>query len=252
MSKERQRDQKTGASTPLLHQSVENLFEHELRTLLRMGKISGWPRILYSWRGAVIEARRQAENTGTLDVHLQFVAPAPRGGRNASPHLVELGSTIYLGKPPLVTYFIAIGEKTQDGRLLGLRKFHFDLDTAYDAQEPKPILHIQCPGRICRSLVNAGYALDAFDSLRPDLDKPRIASLPMSFALLAHSALLEYISADTRIATFIMSSEWLSSIVLSERFVLLPFLNHSLSWLQKTANEKSSLMNYFYRLPPIR
>jgi hypothetical protein len=251
MGKLRQREQKpTTKDAPLFH-TAEDLLEHEISTLLEMAKIPGWPPLLSSWKTNLISAYRNAENSRMLDIHLRFTARAPRARGSEPPHLVELGSKIKPGNPPLVTYFLAVGEQCADGRCRGLRKFHFDLDLDKNSKEPKPVFHIQSPGRMFSALVDVGYSDDAFDSLYPDLDKPRIPSLPTSVALLAHSALLEYVLVDNRIGTFIGSPQWLKPVAQSEEFVLHTFLEHSLRWSQKTVNRTKSLISYFYRYPPV-
>lgn len=250
MAKRRNWDQKPGGTEPPLNHSVEDLFNHEIDSLHRMAKISDWPPQLSLWKQIVLMAGGKAKNMGRLSIHLRFTARDPRMKATHPLHLIELGALIEpTGIPPLVTYFFAIGEKASQNQCVGLRKLHFDLDLAATSHEYKPIHHMQLPGRMSADLTEVGYQTDAFDFLNPKLDKPRIPSLPTSIAVLAHSALLEYVSTDNRIANFIRSSEWLATVVQSERYIIRTFLDHSLTWLNKTTNDKNSLISYLYRYP---
>ena len=249
MGKRRQRDQKlTRGEPPLLH-SVMDLLQHEVKTLEKMATIGGWPPVLHAWKKDVYAASKKALNTGKLDIHLRFTARDPRASAIDPKHTVELCSKIIPGDTPFVTYGFAIGVKENNGQYRGLRKFHFDLDITQSSDEPKPVIHLQYPGRMWPVLCEVGYQKNAFDFLNPKLDKPRIPCLPISIALLAHIALLEYVSVDNRIAIFITSPGWLKSVTHSEQYILKTFLDHSLTWLNKTENEKKSLISYFYRYP---
>ncbi len=249
MGKKRYHNQKRTENKPPLFPCIEDLLQHEIETLKRIATIGGWPPVLQTWKNDAIAASRNAHNTGILDVHLRFTAPDPRSGAKDPPHSVEFGGLITQDNPPLVTYFFVIGMKGNDGKCHGLRKFHFDTDITQSSDEPKPVIHMQYPGRMWPALLKVGYQKSAFDFLKPKLDKPRIPCLPISIVLLAHIALLEYVSVNNQIATFIKSSGWLKSVAHSEHYILKTFLDHSQTWLNKTENENKSLISYYYRYP---
>ena len=188
------------------------------------------------------------KNEGLLDAYVWFEAHDPRAGTNDPTHFIELGAHIVLGTQPVVTYFFAIGEAADNVGRSGLRKMHFDLDALANSAEPKPAMHLQLAGRTPPSLSSL-YAKDAFDHLKPKLDKPRVPCLPKSFALLAHIALLEYHSTDDSLKNFLFDSKWISIVKASEEALLKPHFGYCRDWFVQARNESHSLLSHFYGLP---
>jgi hypothetical protein len=246
MPKHRERNQKPVQNEPPLFCGPRDLFQHEIQTLARIATISSWPQILSQWRQEIVTASTMAKNSGKLSIHLRFAADDPRAKANEPRHLVELGALIDPGNT-LISYCWVIGKAGMNGQCEGLRKLHFDVEPMASSNEPKPVFHMQFPGRVWPALNAVGYSPNAFEFLNPKLDKPRIPSLPTSLSILAHTALLEYVSTDSRIATFVCSSEWLAAVKSSEEYILKTFLDHSLTWLNKVTNRKKSLISHFYR-----
>jgi hypothetical protein len=228
--------------------SAPKLLEYEIGFLQKMAIIS-WPSELSEWKRTFLQASKTAENSKSLNLHISFRAADPRAAAAASMHYIELGGEISGGTHPQISYFFAIGCDESGGYREGLRKLHFDVDPVFSDIEPKPIVHIQFPGRMSPKLVQAGYKTDAFDLLHPKLDKPRIPSIPTSFALLVHWAFLEYHMTDPKIGALIAAPEWLSIVNAAEKQFLTPYFRFSQQWRQRTENEKRSLLSYFYGLP---
>lgn len=248
MGKLRDKPLKAKSTTATFFLSPQELLEHEVRLLERMGRVR-WPTSLSDWGRRFLGAAQRAKTQSVLNLHVSFRAKDPRAKEGEALHCVELGALISLSEAPIATYFLALGQDSGNGSRRGLRKFHFDLDPIFQAEEPKPTLHLQYPGRNCPALREAGYNDTAFDELDPKLDKPRIPSLPTCFALLAHWALLEYHVTDERIESFISSRDWLSVVTAAECEVLTPFLAYLSTWRGETKNEGKSLLSYFYGFP---
>jgi hypothetical protein len=222
--------------------SASELLEVEAESLTKMMTLR-WPSPLALWRQKVSEAATQAKNQGLLNTHVWFKARDPRA--NAT-HFIELGVQITPGNHPLVTYFFAIGQQSGLSTREGLRKLHFDLEYSFGVREAKPRSHLQIAGRFPAPLGEVGYETNAFDHLRPDLDKPRVPCLPESFALLAHLALLEYHSTDPSLEKFVHSPEWLRVVTAAESEVLKPYFEHGQHWLTSAAMAKCSFLSDSY------
>jgi len=222
---------------------ASELLALEVDSLDRMATLQ-FPRPLSRWKQKIGESARSAKSSKTLNLHLSFEAPAPRGGSRDPYHIIELGVQI---KPPLVTYCIAIGRSEADKKRL-MRKFHFDIDNEHSESEPKPRMHIQTGGRLYDALISEGYFVASFERMLPDVDKPRIPSLPQSFALMAHCAFLEYQGRENSIKSFITTSSWIKVVTESEKKVLKPFFEYAINWLSSSqTNVRSFLSNCYER-----
>ncbi|HEV2840123.1 MAG TPA: hypothetical protein VGW39_02260 [Chthoniobacterales bacterium] len=225
--------------------SASELLEVEAQSLSNMVKLR-WPAALSGWQWKLAKAMNEAKSNASLNTHLRFKAPNPRAKSNTEYHEIDLGAQIALGGTPLVTYFVAIGEKDQTETLKLRRKIHFDLQKTFDSAEPKPMLHLQLGGGISEPLLAEGYIMADFAHLYPDLEKPRISCLPQSFALLIHQALLEYHRTEPNIETFVKSSGWLSVVTAAEGAVMKPYFDHGSDWLGSAGTKKRSLISRFY------
>jgi hypothetical protein len=243
------RDRKTAKRQrePACFVTPANLLVHEADSLQQMA-IAPWPVKLSWWKQTLLSASKRAKNEGLLDAYVWFEAHDPRASADAPPHFIELGAQILLGNQPLVTYFFAIGESDCDGGRCGLRKMHFDLDTTVKSAEPTPAMHLQLAGRTPPCL-SSFYTENAFDHLKPKLDKPRVPCLPKSFALLAHLALLEYHSTDENLKNFLFDSKWISIVRASEQALLKPHFGYCRDWFEQSENRSRSLLSHFYSLP---
>ena len=249
MSKKRYCDiSNTQNDSPLVPDSGK-LIEHEIRSLEQLAKLKFFPKCLSDWKSKALSSSRQAKDNGIVNVHLSFSADDPHASSTEPKHTIELGAYIAAGDPPNVCYHFVIGKEREGGGYTCLRKLHIDFESNKASNEPKPIIHLQTPGRLWNALIEKGYDYNSLAHLYPKLDKPRIPCLPVSFAILLHIALLEYVSVDSQIKTFVNSPEWLSSITSSERFILRTFLKHSIDWIDKSENSSSSIISYFYRYP---
>jgi hypothetical protein len=207
-----------------------------------------WPANLSEWHIEITKAARENATQGFLNVHVSFRALNPRAKKSTELHEINIGGQISLIDSPLVTYFIAIGENPLAEERRVVRKVHFDLHEAFDPEEPKPVLHLQLTGGLSPGLAKKGYGDVDFLQLRPDIEKPRIACLPQSFALLLHQAMLEYHSTDDKLARFVSSRQWLSVVAAAECTVWKPFFDHGSDWFNSTANRDGSLISCFYGL----
>ncbi len=230
---------------------ADELFEFELKSLARMLSVR-WPTSLALWQGAIASAKNRANGAASLNAHVWFEALSPRADTSAEVrHHIDLGAQIVLGKSAKVTYFFAIGEKDINEQRSLLRKVHFDIDELVNPQERKPAVHLQLAGGPSPPLLARGYADAAFSHLLPEMEKPRVACLPQSFALLAHMALLEYHCTDEKIRAFIESDDWLAVVADAERTVWKPYFDHGSQWLGSTANRDLSLLSRYYGLPSL-
>lgn len=230
---------------PPCYITVDELLAHEVSSLKRMAT-TPWPTALSWWQTELSAEARRANTQGQLDLHLWFEAPEPRAAQSAPQHSVELGAQILPAQGPLVTYYLAIGRMGEDGKYQGLRKLDFDRDFGINSQEPKPAMHSQISGRMCPALAER-YSVDSFSNMLPRLDKPRIACLPKSFALLAHLAFLEYQSTDAGIKKLVSDPTWLSVVRAAEEKILQPHFDYCLSWMRRGSG---SLLTHFYNLSP--
>jgi hypothetical protein len=221
------------------------LLEFEGKSLEKMFKLA-WPRSLSLWKNEIIKAAREVRSSATLCTHVAFDASDPRSGKL---HEIVLGANINLAKPPhLATYFFAIGGKDDNDKRIILRKVHFDLQNSKGSNEPKPTLHLQVAGGPSPALLERGYEEAAFSHLEPAFEKPRVPCLPQCFALLVHTALLEYHSTDDNLRKFVQSSGWLSIVRNAEEVVLKPFFEYGHQRFVSAAKGSGSLLNYFYGL----
>ncbi len=224
-----------------------NLLVHEANSLQQMA-IAPWPAKLSWWKQTLLSASNRAKNEGLLDAYVWFEAHDPRASVDDPLHFIELGAQIVPGNQPLVSYFFAIGVSGSGSGRCGLRKMHFDLDTSTQSAEPKPTMHLQLAGQT-PSCLSSWYPQNAFDHLKPKLDKPRVPCLPKSFALLAHLALLEYHSTDESLQHFLFDPKWISIVKKSEQALLKPHFGYCCDWFAHAGNESRSLLSHFYGLP---
>ena len=228
---------------PTCYITVDDLLAHEVSSLKQMAT-TPWPTTLSWWRTKLSEEAQRASTQGNLDLHLWFEAPAPRASKAAPLHSIELGARICRASGSLVTYFFAIGE-IRAGKRHGLRKLDFDRDFGINSQEPKPRMHSQISGRMSPSLAER-YTAASFANMLLKVDKPRIACLPKSFALLAHLAFLEYQSTDAGIKKLVSDPKWLTVVRTAEARVLQPHFEYCSKWMRR---ESESLLTHFYSLP---
>jgi hypothetical protein len=243
MSSARSREARRANRQPSCYITVNDLLSHEVESLKHMATVP-WPSELSSWRATLNNAAQSASTQGGLNLHLWFEAPAPRAARNAPFHCIELGAQIVPSQGSLVTYFFAIGQ-TRAGQRSGLRKIDFDMDFSSQTQEPKPAMHSQISGRMPPSL-RKRYDPPGFDNMVPSMDKPRIACLPKSFALLAHLAFLEYQSTHAGISNLVSDPKWLSVVKAAEQRILKPHFDYCAGWMQRGTH---SLLSHFYNSP---
>lgn len=115
-----------------------------------------------------------------------------------------------------VTYYLAICDP--DTKKL-IRYFHFDYAISGSVKKnPKPIYHLQFCADLPPALQSKGYVLDY-----PDIDYPRILSLPMSLALLLNLIFMEFYTEE--FASIIKRPEWNSLVKANEELMLCPYYN---------------------------
>lgn len=247
MSLPRDKTMPAARRTTTCYLNPGELLSHEAASLQHM-TAAAWPSPLAWWQRTLYEAAGRAKNQGELHLHVWFEAPAPRAAHGAPQHCIELGAQILPSSGHgLVTYFLAIGACGARQRR-GLRKINFDLAPGFNVEEPKPVMHSQISGNMPPSLAQQ-YDAAGFTHLFPEMEKPRIACLPKSFALLAHLAFLEYHTTHEGIRNLVSDPTWLAVVRESENAILKPHFAYCSDWLGATAHESQSLLNHFYGLP---
>jgi len=246
MSKPRDKKVASAKLERLCYLKAADLLAYEAESLQRMA-VTPWPTTLSWWKRALLEASTNARNQGQLHLHVWFEAADPRAANNAPCHIIELGAQVIPSGTGSASYFFAIGESLGTQRR-GLRKLNFDLDYNSNTREPKPAMHTQVSGRLPPSMSDR-YPANSFDFLMPKLDKPRIACLPKSFALLAHLAFLEYHSTDSGLSNLVYDPTWLAVVRSAEDKILKPHFEYCAEWMGKTDFRSRSLLSHFYGLP---
>ncbi len=121
-----------------------------------------------------------------------------------------------------ISYFMALTEENDNGhqkKHTVLRKYHFDYTAPGNERNTHhPMFHLQFPGKLSLHMPVNEYDI-AY--LSPHLSEPRIFYLPMSLALVLHTAFSEFRYSDTE--SIRKDAGWHSHVKKSQRALWLPY-----------------------------
>jgi hypothetical protein len=177
-------------------------------------------------------------------------ATSTRQGRRRANVRLMLAATIEVtgtGGYGNVSYCLCVCRLLTKGRLVILRKFHFDITPGSEEAQRRqkhPRSHMQYCGKMVPYMRTMGCREAQLDKMYPWLSEPRILFWPMSLALLMDMALREF--PDERSIGFRESGEWKNVIREHEALVLQRFCKKCVDLIDGVHGNRLTLSDAFY------